>query len=125
MAAVNQKITTLVVGDDWRIERTYTGFLPNETIAKAYLTVKKRAKDADPGIFQRVITNVANAHGAITDVTSPDVSLYFDVTKALTALLKPGVEYVYDVQLHSADNDIWTAEIGVIIGLQGVTQAVS
>lgn len=125
MAAVNQKITTLVVGDDWRIERTYTGFQPSESVVKAYLTVKKRAKDADPGLFQRLITDTATAQGHITDLATPDVSLYFDIPKSLTALLKPGVEYVYDVQLHSADNDIWTAEIGVIIGLQGVTAATS
>lgn len=125
MAAINQVISKKVAGDDIRVDRTYPDLPSGETVNKAYLTVKQRESDADPGIFQITITGTLTSSGHVTDGATPDVSLFFNILKTQSALLKPLVSYFYDVQLHTADGDIWTAEKGTITLERGITLATS
>jgi hypothetical protein len=127
VAELNVKITGLVAKDDIRIQRTYSGLPTGITLTKAWLTVKVSKSDPDPGIFQIIITTVAGAGGHITDPASADgdLDLYFDISAAQSALLTPGRQYPYDVQVKDSANKIYTLEIGTIKLEQGATDATS
>lgn len=121
------EIRDIVAGDDVQVTRTVTSVPASTTITKAWFTVKAAGADADPGVFQKAITtsDVAGT-GQITDSGADGTgALRFDLTKTNTALLTPGVEYLYDIQVLLSNGNIATIEQGVIIARRSITAATS
>ena len=121
------RIVDFVGGDDLRITRTYTELQGGILISKAYLTIKRHAKDDNDAeaIIQKTITSSMQMSGEITDndTTGGSVALYFDLSKDDTALLTPLIPYHYDVQVITIGNAVYTCEKGVIVMQQGVTHS--
>jgi hypothetical protein len=71
MTVINAAITGFCAGNDLDVNRTVPGVPASQTIAKAWLTLKAKLTDADPGLLQKAILQGAVAgQGQITDVGS-------------------------------------------------------
>jgi hypothetical protein len=118
----------VALGDDFRIQRRYTGLPTGVTIATAWITVKRseRLDDAD-ALFQKEITTAGTPDGHITDADTDDgdIDLYFEITGDDFADASPNLEYFYDVQVKTSANEIHTLEKGTIAFIRGVTDASS
>lgn len=128
VARLNVRITALVAGDTWKFIRTYTGLTTGVTISKVYLTVKNDPTDADgSALFQKSITTASTTSGQITDETTTDGSIAFNVIVLDTESdnLTAGEDYYYDLQGIGSDGAIYTFETGIITPAQGVTAATS
>jgi len=116
-------ITGFVVGDDLEIRRTITG-LPDQ-IAKAWMTVKRYAEEADgDAVLAKEITiDDVPGTGCIEDVGGVGVNgiLRFDLTDEETRTLgaRP---WVFDVQIKLEDDKVYTVEKGTIELSIDVTQ---
>jgi len=122
----NVYLWRLVAGDTWEITRVYTGLSTGATIAKIYWTVKVAATDTDAAaIFQVSITTTSTATGQIIDANSNggSIELAIIASKAQTALITPGQEYVYDIVAIDSNGGAYTLELGTICAQQGVTVA--
>lgn len=128
VAKLNQRITALVAGDTWKFLRTYTGLTTGVTISKVYLTIKNDPTDADvSALIQRSITTSATAAGQITDASTSDGTIAFNVIVLDTQSddLTPLEDYYYDFQGIGSDGAVYTFETGIITPAQGVTTASS
>lgn len=128
VAKLGVSITRLVAGDTWKLIRTYTGLQTGVTISKVYWTVKNDPTDADgAALFQKSITSSLASTGQITDASSSDGTIAFNIiaTAANTASLTVDQEYYYDLQGIGSDGAVYTFETGSIIPAQGVTTASS
>lgn len=128
MTKTGVKIKDVVIGDNFRIQRTYTSLPVGITITKAWLTVKKSENAADLlALFQKDITASPSANGQITDAETTDgaLAMFFDLSQANTGAAKPGLEYFYDVQVKTGGADIHTLEKGTIAFIRGVTDAIT
>jgi hypothetical protein len=125
MTKTGVKIKDLALGDDFRVQRTYTGLPSGVTIATAWMTVKRseRLDDSD-ALFQKEITTAGTSAGHITDAdtTDGDIDMYFEVAGADFAAASPNLEYVYDIQVKTSSNQIHTLEKGTIAFIRDVTQ---
>jgi hypothetical protein len=112
-------------GDNFSVPVTVTSVPAGDTLAKAWLTVKAKLSDADPGVFQKAITPAATpGQGQITDTGASGTGIIrFDVQQADTLLLTPNVAYYYDIQVKTAAGLIGTIEEGTIMAAPQVTQA--
>jgi hypothetical protein len=123
------RIVNYVGGDDLRISRTYTELPGGIIVNKAYLTIKRHAKDDTDAeaALQKQVTASEGIAGQITDAitTGGSIALYFDLTGAETATLTPLIPCHYDVQIVSQAGAVYTCEKGVIVMQQGVTDATS
>lgn len=128
MTKTGEKITDVVIGDDFRVKRTYTDLPTGITISKAWLTAKRSDRLADDdALFQKEITASLDTDGQITDAdsTGGSIAMYFDVAAADSADAVPNVDYVYDIQILTSEGDIHTLEKGTIAFIRGVTEATS
>ena len=126
VAKLNQRITALVAGDTWKFIRTYTGLTTGVTISKVYMTVKNDPTDTDiTALVQRSITTASTAAGQITDASTSDGAIAFNVIilDTQSVLLTPLEDYYYDLQGIGDDGAIYTFETGIITPAQGVTAA--
>lgn len=124
MPTLDGRIDNLVAGDDLQITRTITGVPSGATLSDAWFTVKSADADADAEkIIQKAITPTdVPGTGEITDTGADGTgAVRFDLTDVDTALLEPGREYVYDVQVKTDGGAIYTPEKGRIKSVQGVT----
>lgn len=123
MTVTGIEIEKIPVGGDFRIARTYTGLPSGVTISKAWLTVKLKEADADvAALIQLTITVSLTASGQITDASTPDITLFFDVSRTLTGNAKPMV-YYFDIQVQNSAGAIHTLEKGSIRFIRRITQA--
>lgn len=127
MTQTDVKIENVVIGDAFRIQRTYTSLPTGVTIEKAWLTVKAGENDLDAAaLFQKSITVNPSASGQITDAdtTSGDLAMFFDLVEADTQNANPGQPYLYDVQIKRAgESKVHTLEMGLIKFIRGRTDA--
>lgn len=128
----NVIIKDYVGGDDLSVVRTVANIQPGRTMTKAWLTIKAKAKDADPGLVQKIITTAPQAGiGQITDAGGSGTgTLLFLLTPTDTqTTLVVGRKYAFDTQVKFDDGTIATLERsepdGYIEFEQGVTAAVS
>lgn len=107
----------------------YVNELPTGcTLTKAWMTLKVRIADADPGALQKAITtsDVAGTGQIEQDGTDATEGLIrFDVTPTDSQGLTPGVDYYYDVQVKTTDPggnmNIFTVQKGLFSVTQQVT----
>ncbi len=128
MTKVGVKLKNWTVGDDKQIKRTYTGLQSGVTVTLGWLTLKKKEKDPDSAaLIQKPILSTTSSHGRITDFysASGQIAMYFNVLRADIVSAKPGVEYVYDIQVKTSSGAIHTLEKGTISFIRGVTEASS
>lgn len=126
LTKVGIKIKNFVIGDRKGIDRIYTGLLPGTTIDKAWLTVKKKEKDADANaLIRKIITTIDDPAGVISQASTSDgkLAMRFDVDMTESALAKPLYEYYYDVQVKTDEGGIHTLEIGTMTFIRGYTAA--
>lgn len=123
MPSLNSVIGPIVAGDDIQITRTITGVDPADLLSKAWLTIKVAEGDPDPGVIQKEITTTNNPGTGHVNDTGADGTggVRFDLTDVDTLLLTPGVLYVFDVQVLTANGNLYTAEKGVISTVRQVT----
>lgn len=118
----------VAIGADRQVKRNVAGVPLANLLTKAWLTVKVKVADADPGVFQKTITTAAVAdQGQITDDGNTDGigQLVFNITAANSALLTEGVTYEYDIKGKQADGKLFPVERGIVIATKMVTQATS
>lgn len=129
MTKTGIKIQEVAIGDDFRIQRTYTSLPTGITITKAWLTVKRSERDTDANALfpSKVITTSLNSSGQITDAdtTGGSIAMFFDLAKTDTGAVNvlPNIPYIYDVQVKVSDGAIHTLEKGTIAFIRGVTDA--
>ncbi len=114
------------IGDNQPIDFTLTSWPSGQTLAKAYLTIKKNrdgATDTD-ALVQKEITTSAGAQGAITS-TSGTAAGYFNILPADYANLVAGVAYEYDIQVINSSGALYTPIDGTITFKKDVTKKTS
>jgi hypothetical protein len=128
MTKTGVKIKPVAIGDDFRVRRTYTTLPAGTVITKAWFTVKKSEKEADPqALIHKEITTAPSANGQITTANTAGgtLAMYFDPNRTETIKAKAGLEYIHDVKVLASDGQIHTLEIGNIPFIKGVTQKTS
>jgi hypothetical protein len=127
MTKTGVQIRGVVIGDDFRVQRTYTSLPTGLSITKAWMTVKESDRQSDAAaLLQKEITASVTADGQITDAdtTGGSIGLYFDLARAETGAARHSSPYVYDVQIQVSDGAIHTLEKGTIVFILGVTDAI-
>lgn len=108
-------IEDVPAGNDLSVERDVPGVEVTDPIVLAWLTVKTRISDADPGVLQKSITATAVAGvGQIALDGSEDsgngtASLVFQFTGAQTTSLGTLIRYFFDIQVKTASGKIFTS----------------
>lgn len=128
MTKTGVQIKNIVIGDDFRIQRTYEGLPTGVVIDTAWLTIKKKESDLDAAaLIQKEITTSATSSGEITDedTTGANLAMYFDLTDTETLTAKAGIAYLYDIQVKTAGGAIHTLERGTITFIKQITIATS
>ena len=129
MPTLDSQIRDIVMGDDISLRRTIdfvlSGFLTGVTITDAWLTVKAKQADADPGLFQKAVTttNVAGK-GQIENDGTGDVNMVvrFDLLPADTVAIDTLLRH-FDIQVKTNGGQIFTPESGGIAATRQVTNA--
>ncbi len=128
MPTLDGRIENLVAGDDLQITRTITNVPAGTTLAQAWFTVKEDDADATAAkIIQKDITTAdVPGTGQITDDGADGTgAVRFDISDVDSALLEPGRDYAYDIQVRTAGNAIYTPEKGKMKTVQGVTTPIA
>ena len=128
MANLTVTITGIVEGDDYILPLLVTDLQSGDFVVEAYMTMKADIDDADPGLFQKIITT-SDVPGTGQIVNSGagdvDVELRFDLTPDDTILVDPLATppAEWDVQIHTNDGYTNTPYKGTFSTEQGVTDA--
>ncbi len=129
MPTLDGRIDNLVAGDDLEITRTITGVPAGTSLSDAWFTVKEHEADSDAAaIFQKAINTVDSpGTGHITDDGASDTvgAVRFDITDVDSALLTPGRDYAFDIQVKTAAGAVYTPLKGKIKAVQGVTTTIT
>ena len=129
MAHLNELLDDIVRGEDRELPRTVDLTPIEDTLAKAWFTVKVLPTDDDAdAIFQKVITTVVSADGNIDEPGTGDPltgHLYFLLPSADTLLLEADTYYYYDLKGKSSTGAKKVLEGGRLIVAEQVTQAES
>lgn len=125
MATQNGTLDGLVRGDDYDVIRTVTGVPVGTSLTDAWLTVKLKTDDADPGLFQKKISTTLTAQGQIDDDGAGDqtATMTFQLSSADTTLFSPNTVYHYDIQVKTATGKIYTPELGTVTPCADITIA--
>lgn len=113
----NVKFNPIIVGNDFRARRTYTGLTGGAIIASAEFTVKKSLRDPDnQSLIRKVITASLTETGQITDqdASGGSIAMYFDAFGSETGGAKFDTEYPYYIKGVTATGAVHTLETGVI-----------
>jgi len=128
---VNNDGTPFVAGDQFGVQRSVPGIPTGRSLTKAWLTIKVKPSDADPGVLQKVITTAASGAGQITQDGSPGqgagtgtILFVFTATDTGTTI-GADTRLLYDIQVKFDDGEIVTLEEGTIELRAGLTAAAS
>lgn len=128
MPTLDARIDDIVAGDDIQITRTITSIPSGELLDLAWFTVKEHSDDADAdAIIQKDITtsNVVGT-GHITDTGGDQTgAVRVDLTDTDTALLVPGRDYFWDLQVKTDGGFVYTPTMGKIRSVQGTTTTIT
>lgn len=128
MPTLDARIDNVVAGDDLEITRTITSVPSGATLTDAWLTVKEHPDDADSAaIIDKQITSADVAGtGQITDTGADGTgAVRFDLKDTDTALLVPGRDYYWDIQVKTSAAAIYTPTVGKIRTVQGRTSDIA
>lgn len=129
MPTLDARIDNIVAGDDIQITRTITSIPSGAALTDAWFTVKEHPDDADSAaiIDKQITTADVPGTGQITDDGSGDQTgtVRFDLKDTDTALLIPGRDYYFDVQVKTDGGAIYTPTAGRIRTVPGVTKEIS
>jgi hypothetical protein len=127
MTSFNQSIAGVVAGDDIDVPCTIKGVPAGQTLVEAWLTLKAKVSDADPGLLQKVITPVAVAGvGQITDTGASGTGLlFFQLTQSDTLSLPTATRVPYDIKVKTSAGKIYTAEQGEYLSTDRITDAIA
>jgi hypothetical protein len=120
-------LTGFASGDDLDVTRTVPSVPATQTLTKAWLTIKTKVSDADPGLLQKAVTSsLVSGVGQITDTgASGTGSLLFQLTGADTLALPVGTLVYYDIKVKTSASKIYTIEQGKYISTARITTATS
>lgn len=107
-------------GDHYDVIRTVTLIPTGDSIARAWLTVKRTTAEADiDALVQLEITTANTASGQVTDTGAADATgaVTFRLTPTHTRLIGVSLRY-YDIQIKSLSGKVYTAETGDIAAEQ-------
>ena len=122
MNALDDQLCEFVIGNDVDIIRDIdmTNLFVGATLSKAWFTVKKTRSDADAdAIIQLDITPFYTpGKGQIIDTGAGDLhgQLVFEVDAAVTARLRAGRVYFYDIKMLTSTGQLYTRESGTVKG---------
>lgn len=128
MSLTTENLDFYVSGDNVKHDRVIDEMPVGRTLTKAWMTIKSRAGDLDPGLVQKIITTLyTTSVGVIMDIGSDgDGAVLFELTRGDTGTtLLPEVDYVYDIQVQYDNGDIETRFLGSFALKAGVTSASS
>lgn len=131
MPNLKDTISGFVAGDDLEVRRTITNIPTGQVLTKAWLTIKTKLGDADPGVLQKAVTTTdAPGTGQIVDDGATDQAgeVRFDLTGTDTALLVPPYPkslYGFDIQVLTSGGKVYTPVKGTIWAEAQVTLASS
>ena len=128
MPTLDARIDDVVAGDDLEITRTITSVPDGATLTDAWITVKEHPDDADASaIIQKAITSSdVPGTGQITDTGADGTgAVRFDLADTDTALIIPGRDYFWDIQVKTSGGAIYTPTAGKIRTRQGTTTDIS
>jgi hypothetical protein len=123
MTKTGMKIDPVVIGDDFQVTRIYTGLPTNITIDMAWFTVRE-TEVSPAALIQKIITPTESISGHIVMANTQlgYLEMFFDATRGETINANLG-GYVYDIQVRTTLNKIYTMEKGTITFISGVTSA--
>lgn len=122
MTTFRAQIKNVVAGDDLTVLRTVQNIPAGQLLATAYFTLKVAGTDADPGLFQKIITPTPGVPGQITDTgASGTGTIQFELADTDTILCVPEQSYYYDIQVVTDAGKKYTVEVGTARFKQGVT----
>lgn len=119
---IETDIDDLIAGDSYDVIRIIDSIPSDQSIADAWMTVKENAWDAEP-VFQKHITDSISSGGIIEDTGAEDTigRLRFTLLHEETALLSPFFKYVFDIQIKTNADKIYTPEVGSLTARAEVT----
>ena len=127
MPNLNASLSCIVTGDNITLNFIIGNIPPGDPCAKAWFTVKADPNDPDTSaVFQKTIDSTATPAGIITDdgATTGEAVLIFQVLPAESNRLAPDTSLNYDVQIKTAAGMVYTAEIGSLYAVKGITDNV-
>lgn len=117
----------LVKGNVLRVNRNISLLPsnPNQTADKAWLTIKEKVEDADPGKLQISINTSPASAGQVIDPDGTDglATVAFVLSVAQTTTFDPDYLYYYDIKIHMTTGEVYTPEQGRLLVKQFITQA--
>lgn len=121
---------TIVIGDDFQVDRPISGIPTGQAVAQVTWTVKRLedfylSGDAT-AVWQKIVTTTDRPGvGRITDNGALTGSgfVVFEGTRVESLLLTPGREYVYDFEVVSTAGKHKTYELGMLVAHGQVTQS--
>lgn len=132
MPTLGDTISGFVQGNDLELDCPVKNIPTGQTLVEAWLTIKIKITDTDPGILQKVI-NLTDQPGIgqITDDgggTAPGGvigvgQLRFDLTPTDTAILVGGTKYFYDIKVKTSLSKYYTTDSGTIVSTGWVTRS--
>lgn len=125
MANLTETINNVVSGDDFQIVREITNVNTGQHLTNAWLTIKENNWDSTYIIQKAITSSDVPLQGVISDTGDTDTvaNVKFNLTADETILLKPFYSYVYDIQVKTNTDLIYTPEIGTITAQASITSA--
>lgn len=127
------QIAGFVLGNDLDVIRSIPNVPAGQTLTKAWLTVKAKETDADPGLIQKAIT--AAAVPGVGQITNNGSGGTGSVTFQLTAVdtqpgtnpagIVAGLPYFYDIKVQTSAGKLYTVETGTIAFTPAITTAIA
>jgi hypothetical protein len=119
------RIDGFTAGDDLQIERDVTDVPTGQTVAQAWLAIKRKASDLDSAavLLKPITTSVVPANGYITNPSAGSAVLLFVLSGTETALLTEGVSYYYAIKVKTDQLIKKTIERGAISAGRNLIQA--
>lgn len=120
MAQYNARISSFTDNSYLRLRYTVTNVPDSVTISAAQLTIKEGETDSEAVIDKSINSSNAAGTGQIENTGASGTGvLRFDLPPADTALLTPGIQYTYWVDVTLSSGEITTIEKGLIYSQQG------
>ncbi len=124
---IDRTIRDVVKGDSFQVIRNISGVPDEETVNKAWFTVKRLGTepDAEASLQKIVTTENFTDLGIIVNPSPLDGTavVTFNVWPENWDDIDPDVLYKYDIQVLTSGGAIYTLETGTFMALSGITDS--